>query len=382
MQKEVVPMKKKLLSLALIALIMVGLFAPLTANAIYEMYIWTPNGGTLNVRNEPNSNGKVIAQLPYGNSVAVDHDLGNGWAELVWGSDRAFVQTRYLVSYPPAPIVTVPTVTNAPKATTNPEDEKAAEEAKMRTEYKSEKDVTPFYVEVRTPRTTSWVNFRKGPSKDTKRLASYPDGQELIVEGETNRWYRARDPQTNVVGYIFKDYVAKTNKQVIVNVEKKDDTHSLGTLNVNGAFDITCKLPDNYNLQVVNLRGGKIVASILSDDITSPQLYLSIAYDETYGDIERMNDMTPEQLAVLEATFSDMNEVEITYQNTGHGTKLMIARETGSDTDFVDILTIYKGYFIEFNMTPNPNAANQTLTNAQIGMCIDFLTDMDFIPAK
>ena len=77
-----------------------------------------------------------------------------------------------------------------------------------------------------------------------------------------------------------------------------------------------------------------------------------------------------------------MNQVVISYRETGHGTKLLIARENGSDTDFVDILAIYKGYFIEFNMTPNPKAANQTLTEAQIGMCIDFLTNLDFTPIQ
>ena len=116
--------------------------------------------------------------------------------------------------------------------------------------------------------------------------------------------------------------------------------------------------------------------------MTKPQLYLSIAYDELYGDVARMNDLSDEQLAALEATYTEMNDVEITYQTTGHGTKLLIAREVGGDTDFVDILSIYNGYFIEFNMTPNPNAANQTLTNAQIGMCIDFLTDLDFTAAN
>ena len=77
-----------------------------------------------------------------------------------------------------------------------------------------------------------------------------------------------------------------------------------------------------------------------------------------------------------------MNEVEISYSETGYGTKLLIAREVGSDTDFVDILAIYRGYFIEFTMTPNPKAANQSLTDEQIKMCIDFLTDVDFnVPA-
>ena len=376
---------KKLFTLLMAALLLVGVMAPLTANA--ESYVCTPNGGGLNLRETPDAHARVLLVIPYGDQFNVFDYLGNGWAYGHWGGEFGYVQTRYLVNYKPGPVIIVtPQPTKAPKATTNPEDEKSAEEAKMRTEIKSEKDVTPFYVEVCTPRATSWVNFRKGPSKITARLASYPDGQQLIVEGETNRWYRARDPESNVVGYIFKDYVKQINKPVAAVVEvaqpAQDSAQKLGTLTVNGEFDLTCKLPEGYDLQVVNVRGGKIVASVLSQDMTKPQLYLSIAYDELYGDVARMNDLSDEQLAALEATYTEMNDVEITYQTTGHGTKLLIAREVGGDTDFVDILSIYNGYFIEFNMTPNPNAASQTLTNAQIGMCIDFLTDLDFTAAN
>ena len=147
---------------------------------------------------------------------------------------------------------------------------------------------------------------------------------------------------------------------------------------MNGEFELTCNLPEGYNLQVVNMKGTRIVASVLSEDMTRPQLYLSIDYDEAYGDVNRLNDLTDQDLALLEQSFTEMNQVDISYRQTGHGTKLLIARETGSDTDFVDILTIYKGYFIEFNMTPNPNAATHDLTEEQIGMCVDFLTDLDF----
>ena len=94
-----------------------------------------------------------------------------------------------------------------------------------------------------------------------------------------------------------------------------------------------------------------------------------------------MNDLSDADLAVLEATFSDMDNVDISYSKTGHGTKLLIARQSGA-AESVDILAIYKGYFIEFIMTPNPMAARQVLTNEQIGMCIDFLTDLDFNPVQ
>ena len=131
---------------------------------------------------------------------------------------------------------------------------------------------------------------------------------------------------------------------------------------------------------MVNMRGDSIIASVLSEDMTKPQMYLSIAFDETYSEIKSLNLMNDDDLLILEDSFREMNDVDISYAETGHGTKLMIARETGADTDFVDILAIYEGYFIEFNMTPNPKAADQTLSNEQIRMCIDFLTDVNFTP--
>ena len=114
--------------------------------------------------------------------------------------------------------------------------------------------------------------------------------------------------------------------------------------------------------------------------MTEPQMFMSIAYDETYGEVERMNDMTDEELAVLEDSFKEMNQVEIFYRETGYGTKVLVARETGNDTDFIDILAIYKGYFIEFAMMPNVGAADQQLTEEDLQTCIDFLTDVDFNP--
>ena len=114
--------------------------------------------------------------------------------------------------------------------------------------------------------------------------------------------------------------------------------------------------------------------------MTKPDLSLTIAYDESFSEIERMNDMSEEELKALEGTFAEQDEVEISYAETGHGTKLLVAKENDgdTDTDFVRILTVYKGYFIEFTMEANEDAAEKSLTDEQIKMCIDFLTNLDF----
>ena len=205
------------------------------------------------------------------------------------------------------------------------------------------------------------------------------DGKELLVTGETTNWYRAKDPDTGTYGYIHKNFATKVVRLTFTG-KKTDGKKKLGTLNVNGQFELVCQLPEGYDLQVVNVRGSKIIASIISNDMVRPQMYLTVAFDETYADVARMNDLTDADLAILEDSFLQMNQVEITYRETGYGTKLLVAREMGPDTDFVDILSIYQGYFIEFNMSPNEQNANKTLTEEQINTCIDFLTNLDFNP--
>ena len=130
------------------------------------------------------------------------------------------------------------------------------------------------------------------------------------------------------------------------------------------------------------MEGSKMIASINPTDTEKPILYLSVAYNDLYANVKKMNDMSAEDLAVLERSFTEQDDVEISYRETAYGTKLLVAREVGSDTDFVDILSVYQGYFIEFVMTPNPGMASKTLTDEQVRMCIDFLTDLDFVPAK
>lgn len=334
------------------------------------MYVKTENGGSVNVRSAPCVGDNIIGTVNYGDSVLTDWSYaGNdGWTKVVWGSmGDGYIMSRYLVDSKPGP--------------SKREQEKEREQLKK--ELESEKDVEePFSIVVRPGRVTGWVNFRTGPSTSSDRIGSFPDGKKLTVQGETINWYHARDPETGKVGYIYKEYTARVMIKYYYQIGTINTAQKLGTLNVNGEFELTCKLPDGYKLQVVSANGDKIIASVLSEDTAKPQLYLSIAFDESYSGVERMNDLSDEELALLESTFQAMNDVDITYRETGYGTKLLIARETGSDTDFVDILSIYKGYFVEFNMTPNPKAADQTLTDAQIQMCIDFLTDVDFTPVQ
>ncbi len=384
---------RKSTALALVLTIIVSICAVIPAAMAAEAYyVRTDNGKTVNLREEPNTNSKVLQRIPYGDEFWVFEFLGNGWAYGHWGGEFGYVMSRYLSSSRPEPYIggaagagydpSVENKSNSRSSTSK--SSSSSDQAQLEKELRSQRDVTPFPIEVRASRATGRVNFRVGPGASTTRITSYPDGKELMCTGETTNWYRAYDPDNGNYGYIHKNYATRVSVPTDFSFtsRKTDDRKTLGTLNVNGKFDLVCQMPEGYDLQVVNVRGSRIIASILPSDMIRPQMYLTIAYDESYGDVRRMNDMTEEELRILEETFREMNRVEISYRETGYGTKLLVAKEIGDDTDFVDILAIYQGYFIEFTMSPNEKNANKTLTDEQISTCIDFLTNLDFNPAR
>ncbi len=337
------------------------------------MYVYTDNGGPLNVRSEPRvTNNNVIGQLQYGDQVTVQGPvvINADWTVITYKKGPqgvAYVMTRYLVSSKPK---------DAQQRAEQAETKRNMEE--LNRQLKSAKPLDePLMISVRTTRTSGWISFRVGPGVAADRISSLPDGRLLKAIGETTSWYQAIDLETNVTGYISKNYVTVLGPAA----EEKPAKEQMGKLIVNGEFALQCQLPEGYTMQLINAMGARINAYITSEDAEKPILQLSIAFDELYAGVDRMNDLSEEALKALEATFTELNEVEISYRETAYGTKLLIARETGDDTDFVDILSVYKGYSIEFVMTPNPGAKNQTLTDEQIRMCIDFLSELDFVPA-
>jgi K+-sensing histidine kinase KdpD len=95
-----------------------------------------------------------------------------------------------------------------------------------------------------------------------------------------------------------------------------------------------------------------------------------------------MNDMTEDQLQQIVDTFvNGGDEVTVSYRETSHGTKLMIVQEAEGSVDYVAIVSVYEGYMIEFDMMTGVSD-EEGLTEAQIQMCIDFLSDLDFIPEE
>ena len=334
-----------------------------------SMFVYTENGKGLNVRSTPERADNIIGSLKYGSKVDVTGFYGD-WAEISWGDTYAYVQSRFLQWYKPDAKPT-------PKPTEDPEKK---EEDRKNAELRSEIQIDPLYLQTRATRSSGWVNLRIAPSKETRRVEALADGTEIIAFAETDNWYHVTNPADGNTGYVHKNYVIVVPSPVPAPVV--DETTQIGKLNVNGDFLLQCKIPEGYKLQVMSARGSKIIATLSSEDVSRPQMILTVAFNEMYADVERMNDLSAEEIDTLKASYTDMNDVTFSEAETGEGTKLLIARETGADEDFVSIISVYRGYSVEFLLAPNPDAAQPVLTDAQIQTAINFLTNLEFIPAN
>ena len=160
----------------------------------------------------------------------------------------------------------------------------------------------------------------------------------------------------------------------VAPAEETAEKTRLGSLKVGEAFTIQSKVPENYTFTPVtstelNLTG------ILAGGENQPTVYVSIAFNEEYYGVERFNDVDEDTVQAIRDSFREMDEVAFEDLETAYGTRLL--KVTQADRSFVDIYTIYKGYELEFVLT-----AQGEVQDADVQMLVDFISDMDFVPAE
>ena len=161
---------------------------------------------------------------------------------------------------------------------------------------------------------------------------------------------------------------------------EETEKFNFGTIRANGEFTLKGILPEGYRCIPFELDDDSILSYIRSEDPGKLEMTLAIAYDETYSDVERLNDLDDDQLAILEKTFTDTDPyANITYDETAYGTRLLLSRTTSDTYDSLTAFSIYKGYCIEFTMTPGKVTVDQKLTDEDVATCNHFLSELDFV---
>ena len=202
-------MTKKLLSLALAAILLAALIPAALVDSERTMYVYTENGKTLNVRSAPVVADNIVAQAKYGEPVTVIDTSANGWSTIWWQDMNGefhyyYVQSRFLVNYKPS---AKPSTNPTPAPSSASDASKALSD--MNKEFAAAKKVSPYTVVARPSRASGWVNLRWAPTTEAERIATCPQGKELTVLVEMKNWYQVQDPATGMIGFISNQYVTR-----------------------------------------------------------------------------------------------------------------------------------------------------------------------------
>ena len=165
------------------------------------------------------------------------------------------------------------------------------------------------------------------------------------------------------------------------------EKESIGSVSVDGAFELKCAIPEGYTLNVLSNENDRVLALISSEDESKPDLILSIAYNDMYYGVERLNDLDEEARAAIVDSFTEEDQVEISTMTTAYGTELLVIKENKDQVDYVDFYTIYKGYEVEMVLThataedsEAEDAEIVPVTEEEIQLAVQFLSDLDFVP--
>ena len=158
--------------------------------------------------------------------------------------------------------------------------------------------------------------------------------------------------------------------------EKED----MGVLKVNKAFNIKySKLTNGYEVNIQSQNDMTIIANIVTKDKTLPRMNLAIAFNDEWGETERLNDVSEEDMEeIKDSFFEEYDEIEFDMKETALGTKLLIAKVPGGQDAYV--YTIYLGHEIEIHLVPGDEQVE--LTDEDIERVVAFLGDMEFVPAE
>ena len=184
-------MNRKGLSLLLAAVLLAALLVPVAASA-KTMYVYTNNGGELNMRESANPSSKVLVKIPFGAAVEVTSASEDPtWTPCVYNGFSGFVMTKFLQK-------------NKPDKKPDPQRDPTDVDL-MNSIFKNmvQQDGT---VVVSLAKPSGYGALRWAPAKSARMIDKLPEGTELTVLAKGTHWYQVMSPDGRV-GFIYDSFV-------------------------------------------------------------------------------------------------------------------------------------------------------------------------------
>lgn len=142
-------------------------------------------------------------------------------------------------------------------------------------------------------------------------------------------------------------------------------------------FQLSGVLPEGYHFNRESENDVSLFGTITSEDPAAPSFEVSVFFNESYANVSSLKDMDEAALENVRQGFSEENDVQFDTIETASGNRLLVIREIGSDLDFLDFYTICQGHEIELTLRA---AEGQSLSDAQINHCMEFMRTFDVLP--
>lgn len=142
-------------------------------------------------------------------------------------------------------------------------------------------------------------------------------------------------------------------------------------------FQLSGVLPEGYRFTRESEDDVSLLGRIVSDDPAAPSFDVCVFFNESYANVASLKDMDDAALESVRQGFSEENDVQFDTIETASGNRLLVIREIGSDLDFLDFYTICQGHEIELTLRA---AEGQSLSDAQINHCMEFMRTFDVLP--
>lgn len=137
-------------------------------------------------------------------------------------------------------------------------------------------------------------------------------------------------------------------------------------------INIQLELPEGYIVEKVR-QDSALYAAITTEEEGKPQFLFSIAYADLV-DGPTPGELTEEDIELAKQMVSiDFANPTFDVNATGEGTKFLVINENDAESDYVQMITNYQGYFVQMYIV---SVEGMDVTDADIDLALEILTSI------
>ena len=209
-------------------------------------YVYNLDGGTLNVRPQPNTSQAAIGKLAEGEAVTIVGESGN-WYEIEYNNSTGYVSKDYITFTPITP--------ETPEIT---------------------KQIAYVY-----NLDGGTLNVRPQPNTSQSAIGKLTEGEAVTIVGESGNWYEIE--YNNSTGYVSKDYITfnKPNQHPDANIDF-ETTPRIGVV-IDSVTSLNIRQEATTNSVILGTLTAKDEVSIIGrfND------FYKISYDDSYAYVHK-----------------------------------------------------------------------------------------------